>query len=296
MGVVIGATAVSAGAVSTAPAPSNDAYLFSSSLNRPGQSKLSRTLTYKDTPDTTNASTQANILDPCQTASCPAGPAEVTRCGTVNYGNTVWYDFYPDADGHVVIRTTGFDNVITLYTFNPQTALPDETHRVCMHSSSFPSEQLYAPVKKGLSYTFQIGGVVGPTGPAAGPLQMLLDYVVPQVVRLKADATLTARATSNGISILGLTVAAPHRGARVEVSCPGHCATQSRTVPKRGSTTLGFRRLAGIALPAGAQVVIRVTARNAIGAAIRYTAQRGNVSKQSFCMEPGSRKLRSTCH
>ena len=148
-----------------------------------------------------------------------------------------------------------------------------------------------------MAYTFQIGGVLDSSAvPAAGPLQMLFDYTVIPPSSLRADATLTARATSTGISIVGLTVSAPHRGARVEVDCPSHCRSETLTVPKHGSTSLDFRGLAGLSLPAGAQVVIRVTAPHTIGAAIKYDILAGNVSKTQFCTEPGSRKLRRACH
>ena len=48
---------------------------------------------------------------------------------------------------------------------------------------------------------------------------MLFDYSL-ATPRLKADATLTARATSTGISIIHLGVTAKHRGARIEMNAP----------------------------------------------------------------------------
>ena len=276
--------------------PDNDSYLGSLELNRPG-SKLNRTQTLVSIVDTSAATVQPNIFDPCGMAACPAGPAEVTNCNGLDYGNTVWYDFYPDADGLVSIRTSGFDNVITLYRFNRSTLLPDASRRQCVHQGSFPSEQLAAHVRKGLAYTFQIGGVADSTGvPAGGPLQTQFDYSVIPPSSLRADSTLTARATSTGIAIVDLTVSTSHRGARVEVECPGHCRRETRTIPKHGSTTLDFHGLTGLSLPAGAQVVIRVSAPHMIGAAIRYDILAGNLSKNQFCTEPGSRKLRRTCH
>jgi len=240
--------------------PLNDSYLGSLELNRPG-TKLNRAQTLLSVIDTTAATVQNNIFSSCGMATCPTGPPETTRCDGVDYGKTIWYDFYPDADGLVSIRTSGFDNVITLYRFSRSSLLPDVAGRQCVHQNGFPSEQLVAHVRKGLAYTFQIGGVLDSTGIAAGgPLEMKFDYSVIPPRSLRADATLTARATSTGISIIGLTVSAPHRGARVEVDCPQHCRSQIRTVPKHGPTTLGFRGLAGLSLPKGAQIVIRVSA------------------------------------
>ena len=276
--------------------PVNDSYLGSLELNQPG-TKLNRTQTLLSVVNTMAATVQPDIFSPCGMAACPPGPAETTRCDGVDYGNTVWYDFYPDADGLVSIRTSGFDNVITLYRYSRSSLLPDVGGRQCVHEGDFPSEQLVAHVRKGLAYTFQVGGVLDSTGvPASGPLEMRFDYSVIPPRSLTADATLTARATPTGISIIGLTVTAPHRGARVEVDCPHHCRSEIRTVPKHGPTTLSFRGLAGLSLPKGAQIVVRVTAPNMIGAAIRYEALAGNLTKNQFCTEPGSRMLRRTCH
>ena len=289
-------TTGAAGAADVPPAPVNDSYLGSLELNRRG-AKLNRVDTLRDVRDTSGATVQTNIFDPCGLSKCPGGPAEVTNCNGVNYGNTIWYDFYPDADGLASIRTSGFDNVITLYRFNTRSFVPDGAHRQCVHQGSFPSEQLVAHVQKGVAYTFQIGGVVGAAGvPAGGPLQMLFDYSVTPPRSLTADATLTARATPTGISIIRLGVTAMHRGARIEVNCAKLCRPEALRVPKRGSTTVNFPRLAGLPLPAGARLQIRVSAPHAIGVLIQYNVLAGNFTKQTFCMEPGSRMPRRTCH
>jgi hypothetical protein len=207
--VILGGAALAA-AASGAPAPPvNDSYLGSLELNQKG-TKLNRVDTFKDIRDTTSATVQTNIFNPCGLAACPTGPAEVTTCQGVSYGNTIWYDFYPDANGVVSIRTSGFDNVITLYTFNTKSLLPNVAGRLCVHQGSFPSEQLVAHVAKGGAYTFQIGGVDNAAGvPAAGPLEMLFDYSVIPPGTLKADATLTARATATGISRSTAPITAP---------------------------------------------------------------------------------------
>ena len=292
------ALGASQAAPATAPAPPpNDAYLLSLELNRPG-THLNRTSTLQDMEDTTGATVQTNIFDPCGQASCPAGPAEITTCNGVTYANTVWYDFYPDANGTVSIRTSGFDNVITLYRFDTHTLIPDAAHRECVHQSDFPSEQLVAQVNKGVAYTFQVGSAVTAQNPqgAGGQLQMQFDYFVPPPRSLRADSVLTARATSAGVELLGLKVSAPHRGARVDVDCGAFCAPMTEKTPRHGHTVLAFPRLKGIQMPAGSKLTIRVTAPSSIGVAIQYDILRGNFSRQTFCTEPGSRKLRRTCH
>lgn len=284
---------VSAPASGQVAPPINDNYLSSLELNQRG-TKLNRVDTLRDVRDTAGATVQTNIFSPCGLASCPIGPPEVTSCDGVGFGNTIWYDFYPDTDGLASIRTSGFDNVITLYRFNVRTLLP--TVVSCVHQGDFPSEQLVANVKKGLAYTFQIGGVVNSSGVAAsGPLEMLFDYSVTPAQSLKAAATLTARATATGISIISLSVSAPHRGDHVAVSCGSSCHTETRTVPRHGSTTLGFPGLAGESLPAGANLDIRVTAPHTIGVMIQYGVEAGNFTKRTFCLEPGSTTPRRSC-
>ncbi|HWF54439.1 MAG TPA: hypothetical protein VG223_07435 [Solirubrobacteraceae bacterium] len=273
----------------------NDNYLNSLELNAPN-TKLNATETLKDVRDTTGATVQTNIFNPCGLASCPSGPAEVTSCQGVSYGATVWYDFYPQANGVVGIRTSGFDNVIALYQFNARSLVPDTASSQCVHQGDFPSEQLSAKVVKGAAYTFQIGGVVGADGVAAtGQLELLFDYLVTKTPRLQANTTLTARATSSGISVIGLSVSSGHRGARVTVSCGRACRSQNRRIPAHGSTTVAFSRLAGVGLPAGTKLQIRVTAPHTIGSFTQYTVQTGNFTKQTRCMEPGSTRPRRTC-
>jgi hypothetical protein len=266
--------------------PVNDAYLNSLGLNGPG-TPLNRTDTLKDVRNTTNASVQTNIFDPCGRVTCPAGPSEVNSCRGVNYGRTIWYDFYPDTDGVVQIRTSGFDNVITLYPFSLKTALPNVGKSRCVHNSSFPSEQMSAPVLKRHSYTIQVGGV----NDAGGPLQFLFDFFATPPHRLSAQSTLEAKQTSNGVELLGLSVSAA-RSADVAVSCGRFCRRESKT--KQAVET--FPHLKGVRMPAGSTLGIRVTAPHSIGVYIEYDILVGNFKKRTRCLEPGSRSPRRTCH
>jgi hypothetical protein len=278
-----------AAAPGNAPAaPINDDYLLSLELNGP-DTKLNSTSTLKDVRNTTGATVQSNIFNPCGQSSCPQGPAEVTTCNGVTYGDTIWYDFYPQAAGQVSIRTSGFDNVITLYRFNTQTLVPDSADRVCVHQSSFPSEQLVAPVKKGLAYTIQVGGV-NATG---GLLQFLFDYFITPPHRLSAQSSLTATDSGTGDKLLGLSVSTT-RAARVEVDCGRYCRRQS----KSGSAVESFPQLKGVDMPAGSKLQIRVTAHNSIGVFIQYDIVGGArvFTKLTRCTEPGSRTPRRKCH
>ena len=153
--MLLGASGPASAPASASSPPSNDNYLFSLELNQPGTA-LNSTDTLKDVEDTTAGDRPEQHPEP--RIALP-GPAEVTNCQGTHYGNTIWYDFYPNANGVARIRTSGFDNVIALYQFNVNTALPDLASMKCVHQSSFPSEELDAPVSKGRAYTFQIGGV-----------------------------------------------------------------------------------------------------------------------------------------
>ncbi len=267
-----------AGAAAAAAAPINDDYLSSLRLNNPG-TKLNRTDTLRDVRDTTGATVQTNILAPM-----PGGPAEPTTCQGVNYGSTVWYDFHPDVSGLVRLRTSGYDNVISLVPFDATTLLPDLTARRCVPNLSTMTQELDAPVLAGKHYTVQIGGVNG----ATGTLEFLFDFV-PQIARVSADATLIAQALPTGIRVRNLTVNAP-RGTRVEVRCTKGCRTQAKA-----ARAVSFPGLGGTRLAAGAKLEIFVTAPNAIGAYIEYRIRRGNFSKLARCLEPGSRTPKVTC-
>jgi hypothetical protein len=284
--VVVAAT-VGPSAVAATPAPPiNDAYLQSLNLNRPG-SPLNRTDTLKDIRNTAGATVQTNILDPCGRAKCPHGPAELTNCHGVSYGKTVWYDFYPDADGQVRIRTSGFDNVIAVMPFNPKTALPDTGQATCVHQSHFPSEQLITPVQRGRAYTIQVGGV----GNAGGMLRMLFDYFVPPAQRLTAQATLTAEQAASGLQLLGLSVATVKQ-AHVSVSCGGRCSPQTAT----GAANEKFPKLKGLKLPKGSKLTIEVTEPGAIGVYIQYDITAHSFVKRTLCLEPGSKVPQRSCH
>jgi hypothetical protein len=285
IGVALAFSASPVGASTPAP-PVNDNYLESLELNGPG-TKLNDTDTLQDVRNTTNATVQTNIFSPCQQATCPAGPAEVTSCKGVTYGKTIWYDFYPNTNGDVQIRTSGFDNVITLYTFSLKTALPNVGTAQCVHNSSFPSEEMMAPVKKGRNYTIQIGGV----DDAGGPLQFQFDFFAAPPHRLSAQATLEAKQITGGLQLVGLSVSTS-RAAKVTVTCGRFCHSQSKT---RASVER-FPKLDGVQMPSGAKLRIYVTAPHSIGAYIEYDILPGNFKKVTRCLQPGSRKPRKSCH
>ena len=291
--VMLGAAGGASGSTSFCASanPINDNYLCSLNFNPPGKA-LNSTHTLEDAENLATATVQTNIFSPCGLTNCPSGGAEQTACGGTSYGNTIWYDFYPNANGVVSIRTQAlFDNVITLYQYNQQSLAPELGTAKCA-VSSLGSGQLVASVKKGADYTVQVGAVINP-----GEINVLLDYFPTPPKRLSASTFLKASTLTNGLDLSSLTVTTA-RGAKVTVSCGGLCPSVSKTVPRfasSGSKTLQFPSVNGVRMPAGSKVLIHVTAPHSIGALIQYSITPGNFSKQTFCTEPGSNKPRSKC-
>ncbi len=273
--VLAAATSV---AVAQAPScagvnPCNDDYLNSLNLNQPN-TPLDRVDTLTDVRDITNATVQSDILAP------KPGPAEVTGCDGVSEGHTIWYDFYPDANGLVqVVTSAAFDNVIAVMPYDPTTLLPNIAARKCVVSSTTNEQDLFVDVTAGKAYTIQIGGV----GTAAGQIEMKFNYLVSTPV-LQAQATLAAQPLSSGVRIVGLTVNAPKK-AHVSVQCTRGCRTQNE-----GGGTVHFGGLNGSLLPAGAVLKIFVTEKNSVGAYIAYRIERGNFAKTQRCLAPGTKK------
>lgn len=92
--------------------------------------------------DTTEATTQSDLFDPSREGAAlgGAGP-ERTSCGQTSFGKTAWYDFTPETFGGVEITAAGFDTVVTVYRFDPQTALTTGVV-TCQNSSAGPSENV----------------------------------------------------------------------------------------------------------------------------------------------------------
>jgi len=269
-----GAASMPASAAAPAP-PINDNYLESLNLNKPGTA-LDRKDTLRDEHDTTAATVQADILSP----PSHGGPPELTGCNGVGESGTIWYDFYPDANGFVRIRTSAsFGTIMAVMPFDPKTLLPDNSQRQCAVNQPTMAGELSDNVKAGQAYTVQIGGVAG----SAGNIEFLFDYLVP-LTRLQAEATLTARPLAGGVSVVSLAVNAP-RKARVEVRCTRGCRPQATT-----ARTVSFAGLRGALLPNGSSLKIYVTAKNEIGAYIEYRIGHGSFTKTQRCLAPGSKK------
>ncbi len=271
----LGSTATIAASATGPEPPINDNYLDSLNLNAPGK-PLNRVDTLTDTRNTTNATVQSELFNP---PSHGGGP-ELTGCDGVSEGKTIWYDFYPDANGIMRVRTSAtFGTVMAVMPYDPKTLLPEYNKRECAVNEPTKAGELFVDVAAGKSYTAQIGGV----DEAGGELEVLFDYLV-QLKPLQAEATLTAQPLSSGVRVLGLAVTAPAK-ARVEVRCTRGCSPQTQT-----GRSVGFSRLRGAVLPDGAVLKIYATAKNRIGTYIEYRIRRGSFSKVQRCLRPGSKK------
>lgn len=305
--VTVAATfALSVPAAMAAPPP-NDNYLDSHQINSPGQ-KLDRDSTLRVAPfSTLQATTQTDLFAP----KGAGGGAELTRCGVINYGKTVWYDFFPDVTGLVRLQANGYDSLLRVIPYDVRTSKPDWNRSLCSNQQSSSHEEFFVRVKKGAAYTVQVGAVNG----VAGNLEFLFDFLADQdndnvldsnddcpkvkgsgrngcPPRLRGAVTLRAMPTANGIRILGLTVATT-RNARVQASCTRRACRKQ--VVKRSRGTARMRRLTGANLGAGSKLTILVTKKAAIGRWIQYRIVRGNFKKTERCLNPGSRKPRRRC-
>jgi hypothetical protein len=270
-----GTATLNASAASPEP-PINDNYLSSLNLNEPGK-PLNREDTLSDKRNTAGATVQSDIL------GTNPGPAELTGCKGVSEGKTVWYDFYPDANGLMRVRTSAiFPTVMAIMPFNTKTLLPENNERMCAINEPTMAGELFDNVQAGKAYTVQVGGV----GEAGGELEILFDYLVAPK-HIEAEATLTAQPLANGVRVVGLSVSA-HPKAHVEVRCTHGCGPQTAT-----AKSVSFLRLRGAVLPRGSALKIYVTAKNDVGAYIEYKIGRGSFKKVQRCLAPGTKKLES---
>jgi len=288
--------------------PANDGYLQSIAVNGRG-TPLTEELV-RDARDTREATVQADLFAPPGSG----GGMERTDCRGTSFGATVWYDFNPQADGTVRVQAAGYDAVVGIYEFDPTSTRI--TSRLDCSSEAGATEELFVKVKKGRSYTVQIGGVDAGLGPATGNLDLTFEYFSDrdgdQVLdaldrcpdqagsasaagcppKLDALSTLRATPTGTGIRVRSLKVEVP-RGARVRVRCRRGCSfSQTRTARRRSVT---FSKLRNRQLPAGARLEIFVTKSKSIGSYVGYTVTRGNFRRTTRCLKPGSMFPRRSC-
>jgi hypothetical protein len=266
--------------------PTNDNYIDSAQVNAPG-SRLDPTGTLLDYVNTSTATVQPLLYpDRPEPTTCSSPPGR-----TVNYGKTIWYDFFPHVDGIMALRANGaagIDPVLGVSQYSRRTSRL-QGRFLCQNDpvagSSF--ETYSVEVARGRAYTVQVGGVNN----SGGQMSMKFDFLP---TALRADARLRAAATGNGIRVLRLTVTAT-RGSRITVSCTRRgCRRAGTRRTRRGSTVI--RGISGRSLRAGSRLEIRVTRGGAIGRYLAFQIKRGNFSRlPNRCLLPGSSRARRRC-
>ncbi len=302
-------------ASAAAAPPPNDNYLASTTIGAKE---------YRDSVDTTEATTQADTFNPSRDGlpTGGGGDAEPTSCGAGStYGKTAWWDFKPPSDGGVQIRANGgFDVVVAVYTWNERTSRI--TRRVRCQNDEAGSEDVLLPrVSAGTNYTIQVGGANG----AGGPLNFLLDYfpdtdgdgilddapdkcrTQPGIERfggcppeLRAGPRISYTVSGTALRITSLSIDDVPKGARAQVSCR-RCGGRKVTRRATRTGTLRMNRFAGRLVPAGDRIEVRVTLgktgngqyrHGAIGKYYRWPIEPGKLGRrQTRCIPPGTRKL-----
>ena len=222
-----------ASALASPQPPANDNFLDSDNLNAPAR-PLPTVNTLSSSVDTSAATLQQNVLSACGELLCPSGPAEQSTCQGVSYGKTVWYDFYPDHNGEIEIRTDGIPNVIALYTYDPRSLIPTQVN--CAEGSKYRRNELSENVRRGVDYTVQIGG----RNSIGGPLHVLFNYV--DRTHLTVPPFLTSaliqalRARGGNARLLKFRFIGVAGGETISAAC-GFCARGNlRERSRRGNT------------------------------------------------------------
>ena len=310
-------------AASAAAAPPNDNYLASTTIN---QADGSMPGDYRDRQDTSTATTQADTFEPDKNGvSLGGGPPEKTTCGPASYGKTVWYDFVPPAPGGVRIVAAGFDAVVAVYEWDPQTSKITKLV-LCHNTSSGATEEvlMQRQIRRGGSYTVQVGGVNN----AGGLLDFQLTYFPDSdgdgVVDEAPDRCRTtpgpeslngcpplARGTprvlfdrvGGALKITSLVVDKLDKGARISARCRRCGGATARTARRKGS--LSVRGFVGRTLRPGDFIEVRITQPRsgtgrfrygAVGHVYRYPVKAGGLGvRTDHCLAPGSRSTRVAC-
>ena len=301
--------------LSTAAPPANDNYLASTIIPQV-QTTSSQLARFKDVQDTTLASTQPDLFNPDKFGRLlgGAGP-EPTTCHGTSYGKTVWYDLHPQIPGGLQIVASGFPTAVTLYQYDPQTAMiarrvqcqvSTDTSNNTLGNSTINDLLLLSELRPRRAYTIQVGGVQSGSLVDAGQLNFSLTFypdrdadgvydlsdACPTLPGTGKDGcppqiTLTPRyeyiALGSGLVLKHLLVQPIPGGARVEVRCR-RCGLHQVATAGPHANSVSITGFVGRTFPAGAKLEIWVTKGRtrtgiykygAIGSYISYTVGSG---------------------
>jgi hypothetical protein len=237
--------------------------------------------------DTTNYGTQGDIFSPPGSGGGP----EPNICRPARYGKTAWAWLYTPRWVQADVRASaGFDPVIALMPFRaPSKPVLNARGGICSNLSTSTTETLgdTLPIVGPGWYAVQVGGV-GATG---GSLATQVHLLPPPAVH--AVTGIAAR-RSSGAALVSLHARVP-KGARVFLRClRQNCGRLKGVASARDARTHTYLR--GKAVPDGARLELRVTARGYIGFYSAWDVKKGALSRAIVrCMEPSSSRPRATC-
>ena len=305
--LLITAAVLALPATAAAAPPPNDNYLASSTI---------ASAEYRDTIDTTEATTQPDTFNPNRDGlPFAGGDPEPTSCGGASpYGRTAWWDFKAPSDGGFEIKANGgFDVVVALHTWSERTSKITRTLR-CQNDEVGSEDVFFPDVRAGTNYTIQVGGANN----AGGPLNLEFTYYPDRDGDGVLDATddcprqagignsgcppelrstprVLYQSLGSALRITGLEIDDVPKGARAEVRC-------GRTVKKRATRrgTLKVSGCTGRTIASGGSIQVRVTLGKAgngryrygaVGKFYRWPVSSGRLGKRkTSCLQPGSRR------
>ena len=304
-------------ASAAAAPPPNDNYLSSSTINRANGSLANE---YRDSVDTTEATTQPDMFNPDKDGlPLGGGDPEPTTCddGT-SFGKTAWWDFRPPSAGGVQIKADGgFDVVVAVYTWSSSTS--KITGRVlCQNVAAGSEDVVIEKVRRGTNYTVQVGGAGNTGGPLGFGLTWFPDRDADGVFdaldkcdlragverfggcppELRAAPRIRYDGVSGGIRVATLAIDDVPKGARAEVRCRRCGGKVSRRAKRAGVLKLsGFT---GRTVRTGDRIEVRVTQGRtgsglyrfgAVGKYYRWPITASGLGDRvTRCLQPGSRK------
>jgi hypothetical protein len=307
--------------VAEAAPPPNDNYLASTILANPSTGQLLRH--FNAVVDTSEATVQSDLFSVDKDGQPLGGDGpEPTTCSGVSYGKTIWFDVQPDVIGAGEIDAGGFDTVIALYRYDPQSA--KITALVACENAGLNEKLTIPSLQRRTAYTIQVGGVGG----IGGPLDFTWDFfpdrdgdhvldetpdrcpTIPGPVnqsgcppRLSPAVSLTTSA-AGGVRFDDAVVSNLPAGTRITIRC-SRCHVNARVTVRRANKPVKLRGLIGRTAPSGAVLDIISTHPKsgssdfrfgAIGSRLRYKVSGSSLGRaQRRCMVPGSTKARTKC-
>jgi hypothetical protein len=315
--LLLAALALAVPASASAAPPPNDNYLASTTINRSDGTMANE---YRDSVDTSEATTQPDLFDPNRDGlPFGGGDPEPTSCGDgTSYGKTAWWDFRPPSAGGIQIKADGgFDVVVAVYTWSSSTTRI--TRRVlCQNDAAGSEDVVIERVRKGTNYTVQVGGAGNTGGPLGFNLTWFPDRDADGVFdaldkcdllqgierfggcppELRSAARITYTTVGTSLRLTGLSLDAVPKGARAEVRCRRCGRASVRRARRTG--TLRMPAFVGRLVPAGDRIEIRITLGRtgngryrfgAVGKYYRWPVEPGALGRRvNRCLQPGSRK------